>query len=226
MTVALMMNIGDVASAIASPTGQPYVYVLQQTTDSYGATMTLTVVVAIIMTCSGINQVTTSSRQLFAFARDQGLPFSNFLGKVNQGSALPVNSVVVSLIVAVLLSLIIIGSNEALSQLITLSLTGLISSYFVAIACILHRRTRGATPLPPSRFNLGWWGNVVNSLALAWLSIAFVMMFFPATPKPSPADMNWSVVIYSVVVLFALGYYRFIARYKYKGPVAVVRKDI
>jgi choline transport protein len=33
-----------------------------------------------------INQVTTTSRQLWSFARDGGLPWSNFLSRVQPGA--------------------------------------------------------------------------------------------------------------------------------------------
>lgn len=88
MTITLMFTIGDVSVALASPTGQPYVAVLLTATNSLGATVTLTVVVAILMVFCAVNQVTTSSRQLFAFARDGGLPFSPFLGHVSIFSSL------------------------------------------------------------------------------------------------------------------------------------------
>jgi choline transport protein len=82
MTVTFMFTIGNVDEALATPTLQPYVAVLQNATRSRGATITLTVVVAIMMVFCAVNQVTTSSRQLFAFARDGGLPFSKFLSHV------------------------------------------------------------------------------------------------------------------------------------------------
>ena len=83
MTVTLMFTLGDVQAVLASPTGQPYVGVIQNATQSYAGTVTLTAVVAILMVACGVNQITTSSRQLFAFARDKGLPFSDFLGHVS-----------------------------------------------------------------------------------------------------------------------------------------------
>ena len=80
--VTLMCNVGDVANALSSPTGQPYVAILLAATGSLRLTMFFTALVGILVVFATINQVTTSSRQLFAFARDQGLPYSNFLAKV------------------------------------------------------------------------------------------------------------------------------------------------
>jgi choline transport protein len=84
MTVTLMFMLGDLQAALQSPTGQPYVEVLQNATQSQAGTIVLTLIVAIMMVFCGINQVTTTSRQLFAFARDGGLPFSKFLSQVSE----------------------------------------------------------------------------------------------------------------------------------------------
>ncbi|KAF4555281.1 Amino acid permease-like protein 13 [Elsinoe fawcettii] len=226
MTVTLMMNLGDVSAALASSTGQPYVYVLQQATRSYVATCVLTSVVAVLLVSCAINQVTTSSRQLFAFARDGGLPFSDFLGHVTPGLDIPLNAILVTLGFTCILSFIVIGSSTALANITTLSLTGLISSYAIAIGCFFAKRVKGE-PLPKSRFKLpsplGWATNII---ALCWLSLTFVMMFFPAGPNPDAQGMNWSILIFGTVVGFSLVYYRLAARGRYVGPVEYVRKDL
>jgi len=83
MTISLMFTIGNVDAAISNPTGQPYVWVLLNATRSRGATIVLTTVMALLFLFNTINTVTTSSRQIFAFARDNGLPFSEFLSYVS-----------------------------------------------------------------------------------------------------------------------------------------------
>ena len=76
---------------------------------------------------------------------------------------------------------------------------------------------------PASKFSLGVWGYFVNVSAMCFLALAFVFLFFPATPRPAPVDMNWGVLIYGCFVLFALGYYFLKGRYEYEGPVHYVR---
>jgi amino acid transporter len=83
MTIALMFTIGNVEEVLSTPTGQPYVQVLLNATESRGATIVLTAMMALLLLFCAINQVTTSSRQLFAFARDHGLPYSEFLSYVS-----------------------------------------------------------------------------------------------------------------------------------------------
>jgi choline transport protein len=83
MTITFMATVGDVDAALSSRTGQPYIEVILNATKSRGATIVMTVILALLLLFCAINQVTTSSRQLFAFARDNGLPYSTFLSKVS-----------------------------------------------------------------------------------------------------------------------------------------------
>jgi hypothetical protein len=130
----------------------------------------------------------------------------------------------VTLIFTVLVSLIIIGSTIPFFIVTSLVSVGLTSSYFIAIACILYKRIKGET-LPPSRFSLGRAGLPVNIIAVLFLLLAYVMLFFPAAPHPNAAGMNWTILIYGSTIIFSLAYYYLYARYKYVGPVTYVRKD-
>lgn len=190
-----------------------------------------------------MNQVTTSSRQIFAFARyvhwtaclishcdsadicgcrDKGLPFHAFLSRVRPGSGVPANSVYVTLIVTCLIALIIIGSTTAFNIILSVSATGLFTSYLVVIACILTKRLRGEA-FPASRFSLGKLGAPINIAAICFLAFAFVFLFFPAVPSPDAASMNWASLIYGAVILFAGFWYLVRGRHQYDGPVSYVR---
>ncbi|KAF7846234.1 hypothetical protein BT93_L4792 [Corymbia citriodora subsp. variegata] len=212
MTITLMLNLGDVATALASPTGQPYVQVLLDVTGSKGAAITLTALVCVLLLVCTVNGVTTSSRQLFAFA-------------LRPGWDIPVNAVLVTMAITSILSLIIIGSSVAFSVLMSLSLPGLLSSYWIVITVIFAKRFR-KEPFPKSQFNLGRFGWLANGIALAWLTLVYVMMFFPSAPYPDVAGMNWSVLIYCCVIVCFGTFYYFKARHRYAGPVALVKQDI
>lgn len=225
MTVTIMTTLGDLSTDLATNTGQVYVQVLLNATQSRVGTSILTAVMAILLLFCAVNNVTTSSRQLFAFSRDKGLPFSKWLSTVPDGWDIPVNAVMTTLLFTTLLSLIIIGSPIAFNVITSLTQVGLISSYIIAISCMAVRRFSGR-PLLPSRFNLGKAGLFVNCAALTFLSVAYVFLFFPAAPHPTPAAMNWSCLIYAVVLMISLLYYFFIGRHTYEGPVEYVRKDV
>ncbi|KAF2768363.1 amino acid transporter [Teratosphaeria nubilosa] len=225
MIVTLVFCLGDYDDAISSPTGQPYVYMVQNATGSKAATIVLTLVMFLLLTACAVNNVTTSSRQLWSFARDGGLPFSRWLSRVRPGWDIPVNAVFVSACITVILTCIVIGSSTAYAVLLTLVISGLLSSYIICISCALWKRL-AKQPFPPSRFSLGKAGNIINIVALAFLILAWLFQFFPSAPNPTAESMNWCVLIYGAVIIFFSIYYVARARHRYEGPVAMVRKDL
>jgi hypothetical protein len=75
--------IGDIGEALAHTTGYPFIYVFQNATDSIGGTTGFVSVILILLVMITISALASSSRQMFAFARDDGLPFSKWLGTVS-----------------------------------------------------------------------------------------------------------------------------------------------
>lgn len=83
MTVTIMSNLGsDVSAVLSTKFGQPWIQVLYNATGSKAGTSVMVAVVWVLLLFCSVNQVTTTSRQLFAFARDRGVPFSPFLAYV------------------------------------------------------------------------------------------------------------------------------------------------
>ncbi|RDK46902.1 amino acid permease [Aspergillus phoenicis ATCC 13157] len=225
MIVTLCFTLGDVNNILQSPTGFPFIQIFYNTTRSYAAANTMTAILIITLTASTITEVATASRQLWSFARDQGLPFSSFFAYVTPGWNIPLNSVLVSLVVTALLSLINIGSNLALNAVISLTITSLMSAYILSIGCVLLKRLRGEK-LPPRRWSLGRFGMTINIASLAFLFPIFVFSFFPLTKTVDAHSMNWSIVMYMAMVSFASVYYYFWGRYQFIAPVALVKRDI
>lgn len=72
MIITLVSGISsqtDLDDIISDPTGQPWVALVRKVTGSKGGTIALIVLVTFQFTFTAINEVTTSSRQLWAFAR-------------------------------------------------------------------------------------------------------------------------------------------------------------
>ncbi|KAH7125533.1 amino acid/polyamine transporter I [Dendryphion nanum] len=224
MTVTIMSTLGnDIPALLATPFGQPWIQSLLNATESRVATSIMTALLCVCLVFCAINTTLTVSRQLFAFARDNGLPFSSFIAQVHPRWDVPVNATLVTLLFTTLLSLIIIGSSIAFNVITSLGQVGLISSYLIAIGCIFTKRLR-REPLLPSRFSLGKAGIVVNGIALSFLSVAFAFSFFPVAPNPTPQGMNWSSLIFGFILAFSLGYYWVTGRHTYVGPVEFVKQ--
>ncbi len=82
MAVTLIFTLGDVNSIMSTVTNQPFIQVFYNATNSYGATNAMTSIVIILWVSCCISEVATASRQIWSFARDRGLPGSQWLSQV------------------------------------------------------------------------------------------------------------------------------------------------
>lgn len=85
MLVAFCFCLGDITQVLDSPVaknGFPFIQVFVNATNSVVGATVMTSILVILSTFCCITNIATASRQLFAFARDQGLPFSKFFAHV------------------------------------------------------------------------------------------------------------------------------------------------
>jgi len=222
MVITYCFCIGNLEEVISSPTGQPFMQVFYNSTQSVSSATAMASILVVMIAFSNLTMVSTSSRQLFAFARDHAVPFSPWFSEVPAGWDVPINAILTTFLISSLLSLINIGSAVALNSITSLATTGLLSSYMVSIGCMIWRRCT-KSPLLPSKFSLGRWGLAINIISEAFLVLIFVLAFMPGNPNPTASQMNWSILIYGVVALSSLVYYVFRGTHRYEGPVAYVR---
>ncbi|KAG7416715.1 putative amino-acid permease [Fusarium oxysporum f. sp. raphani] len=223
MVITYCFCIGNLEEVITSPTGQPFMQVFYNTTQSVSSATAMASILVVMIAFSNVTMVSTSSRQLFAFARDHAVPFSPWFSEVPAGWDVPINAILTTFLISSLLSLINIGSAVALNSITSLATTGLLSSYMVSIGCMIWRRCT-KSPLLPSKFSLGRWGLAINIVSEVFLVVTFVLAFMPGNPNPTALQMNWSILIYGAVALSSLVYYVFHGTHRYEGPVAYVRR--
>lgn len=89
MLVTYCFCLGDVEEILGTHTGYPFIQVFYNVTNSLGGASAMTAILITLTVCGCISNVATASRQLFAFARDGGLPFSPFLAQVSSSSLPP-----------------------------------------------------------------------------------------------------------------------------------------
>ncbi|KAK0309225.1 hypothetical protein LTR01_004332 [Friedmanniomyces endolithicus] len=214
MVITMCFTLGDTTSILATPTGYPFIQVFFNATNSYPATNTMTAIVVIVFISAVISEIATSSRQLWSFARDGGLPFSRWISKINHNANIPLNAVLVSLGITVLVSLINLGSTVALNAINSVTISALMSSYILTISCVVYRRLSGQ-PLPSRRWSLGRAGMPINIAALVFLTPLFVFAFFPLATPVTPASMNWGIAMFGGVIVLATIYYAVEGRKSY-----------
>jgi choline transport protein len=118
-----------------------------------------------------------------------------------------------------------IGSSEVLGIVLSMFNSALLISYAISIVVFLIRRLQGHLT-QHARFSLGKWGTIINVLALAWIAPFIVFSFFPIAPKPTPATMNWDIVMVGGTLIWATGYYAIWGRKTYTPPTKSIQDII
>ncbi|KAF2126150.1 amino acid transporter [Dothidotthia symphoricarpi CBS 119687] len=219
--ISFMFMITDVDAALNDVTGYPHMWVFGQAV-SPGGVVALNTIPTILIFAGTLVYNLSTSRQTWAFARDQGLPFSEWIGRVNPKLQVPANSVTITTIITIALSFINIGSDVAFNAIISLNVVSLMITYVVSIGCVLYRRIRQPELLPSCQWSLGRWGIPVNIMGVLYSFHAFFWCFWPEGTPVAAETFNWAVVMFLGVAALSMVDYAFRGRKYYKGPVVLV----
>ncbi|KAK5696056.1 hypothetical protein LTR97_008476 [Elasticomyces elasticus] len=215
--ITMIFCLGDQEEVLSNPLQTPFLIVFTNSTKSKGAAVALTVPIIVCFMSALINEVATASRQLWSFSRDGGVPLAAYLANVHDAEV-PRRAVWTTVGMALALCFVNFGPAVGFNAIISLTNVALLFSYLITISSVIWRRLAG-TPLPKERFSLGSAGLPIN--ILAWLCIAplTALSVFPSVVNPTPALMNWAIVLFSGVILFAGGYYAVSGRKRFDPPM-------
>ena len=164
--------------------------------------------------------------------------------QVDKQTTVPVWSIAVTTVISCLLALINIGSSTAFNDVISMSVSGLYTSYLICASLLLYRRLTGGftstfDPSSSSPPGLGYssdaplvWGpwhipgifGIINNIfACIYLTIILFFCFWPPVTPVVASTMNYTVVVTGGVVILSFFYYIFWARHEWKGPVVEVQ---
>ncbi|KAG4030484.1 hypothetical protein MFRU_012g02170 [Monilinia fructicola] len=218
--VTMFFCIGPLDAAIASPA--PYL-VLFRNTGSVALSTVLTAILLILIFSGNITALATTSRELWAFSRDNGFPFSTWISQMNHKRNAPCNAIYLTSIVAVFLCLINLGSSFAFETVISLSILAFLSTYMISIGCVLLKRMMGE-PLPPARWSLGRYGVAINAFAFVYSGFVMIWSCFPSALPATVENSNWAPAVWAAVILVASVIYLVYGRKNYTPPVASVEE--
>ncbi|KAK3072457.1 hypothetical protein LTR53_006784 [Teratosphaeriaceae sp. CCFEE 6253] len=218
--ITMIFCLGDQEEVLSNPLQTPFLIVFNNSTKSKAGAVGLTVPIIICFISALINEVATASRQLWSFARDGGFPFASYLDHAADrfpvhDAEVPRRAVWTTVTMALALCLVNFGPAIGFNAIISLTNIALLSSYLITISCVIWRRM-ASKPLPRERFSLGSFGLPIN--IVAWLCVAAltVLSVFPPVINPTPAYMNWAIVIFSAIIIFASGFYAVAGRKQYE----------
>jgi amino acid transporter len=111
-----------------------------------------------------------------------------------------------------------------LGILLSIFVSALIASYAITIGCMLLHRLQNRK-LPYARYSLRW-GVAINIVALLYIAPIFIFSFFPSTSTPTPATMNWAVVMVAGPIILVTSCYIVWGRKSYTPPEETVEDYI
>ncbi|KAF5093414.1 hypothetical protein D0Z00_004077 [Geotrichum galactomycetum] len=214
--VAATMNT-DIAATLSTTTGQPLAQVYYDVMGKNWA-LGIMAVLGILQWFMGLSVLIAGSRQVWAFSRDDALPFSNLLKVVNYKLGVPIRAVWFMVIISVIIGLLTIIDSAATLALFSLAAA---SNSLAWLLPIFARSFFNVDTFKPGPFYMGdITSRAVGIFASLYLMfVIFVLTMMPSEgPNPTPQNMNYTCVINGFVWFGCMLYYFLFARKWFEGP--------
>ncbi|RAO73777.1 uncharacterized protein BHQ10_009789 [Talaromyces amestolkiae] len=214
--VTLCFCIGDIASTANTSTGSPVLQIFYDSTGSKVGACFMASMIVVIMFVSTISLVADGSRSLYAFARDQGLPFSGTLSKVDRKKHIPIYAVVVTVVVQMAFNSIYFGTVTGFNTVVSIATTGFYASYALALLARLLGHFFREKIVFSGAYSLSLPISLsANLIGFLFLLFAFISFNFPSEAPVNEETMNYTsaaigvIGLLSLVTWFTTGYKHF-----------------
>jgi len=212
----LLFVAKDLDNVISSTAG-PMLQIFYDATSNKAGSVCLLVFPLVCLLFAAVSIMTTSSRMVYAFARDGGLPASRFFSKVNGRLQVPLHALWLTTILVIIFGCIFLGSSSAFNAIVSASVVALGVTYAIppAINCL-----RGRRMLPASRpFILpNWLGWTCNLIGIAYVILTTVLFMFPPVKQVTASNMNYCVAAFAIVLIISTIQWFVDGRKNYTGP--------
>lgn len=206
LLLALVLAIKDINQVLHSvdAAGQPVPAVIAILSQALGdrAGSALSAIAALAMWFCGLSCVTSCSRTVYAFARDNGLPFSSLWRRVSASHGTPDAAIWSS----VLLAFGALVYSGAYSVVTSISVVTFYISYLIPI----YLGTRIPGWQKDAVWSLNKYSRPVGYLGLLWGFFIFIVLVLP------PNELAGKTLAALMFILAVLYFAR--ARHQYEGP--------
>ncbi|KAJ9493066.1 hypothetical protein VN97_g139 [Penicillium thymicola] len=213
--IVLLFVAGDINKIIDSA-ATPLLAIMTNATSNNAGAICLLIFPLVCAQFAAIAIMTTSSRMIYAFARDGGLPASPFFSRVHPKLNVPLNSLYLNLGLITIFGCIFLGSSSAFNAIVSASVVLLGISYGIPIAV---NCCRGRTMLPERSFVLpeivGW---TVNLVSLAYITLTTILFLFPPELPATGSNMNYCVAAFGIVFIISVIQWIVDGRKNFVGP--------
>ncbi|KAG0245024.1 hypothetical protein BGX31_008117 [Mortierella sp. GBA43] len=210
--VGVTFCVQDFDSQIVNP--KVGVALSQMFLDSAGETWAI-ILIAVILGAQffcGSALTLSSSRMVYAFARDGALPFSKQLHRLDKDKS-PVTAVWFNIAFCLILGLPFIWSEAAFSAIVSVNTIASSISYLIPILCriVLARHT-----FEPGPFHLGRFSIPIGIISTLWILITSALFLCPTKAPVTAENMNYASVPFVVVIGLCVLYFAIWGRHWFK----------
>ncbi|PHH64140.1 hypothetical protein CDD82_1804 [Ophiocordyceps australis] len=211
--IPLVFVLPDIQTLIAS--GQPVPLIIKDAVGSSGSAFGLLVPLLLLAFICGVGCTTAASRTTWAFARDGAIPGSKWWMKVNRKLDVPLNAMLLSSAVQLILGLINFGSSAAFNAFTGVGVICLTASYATPIAISLWS---GRKEVRTGQFYLGPIGILCNIVAIAWSLLALPLFCMPSVVPATASTVNYAPVVFVIAMGISAIWYWAWGHKNYAGP--------
>jgi amino acid transporter len=194
-SLAVTLAIPDMDAVTSGSVADPVYYVLESALGA-GAVRPILILFVIGFLASFLALQASASRVIWSFARDNALPASSALARLNVSQAQPVVAIVVTAVIGSFVYLI--SATDIYSVLVTFTAGGYYLAFLFPLVGSVVSRLRGTWV--PGPWNLGRAGTPVTLLATGWVAFEFVNIVWPRTVS-THWYLNWAFFVAMGVVM-------------------------
>ncbi len=219
MLVFVTLAIKDLGATAAA--GNSFIFIFEQALGTAFGRVVLWVVTVAMWFC-GLSCVTSTSRMIFAFSRDGGMPVSRVWKQVSRKYRTPAAAVWLAALLSFLLPCLILllvaarprelDFSKLYPAVTGISTIGLYLSYGIPLGLKVLAVSRGVWRSSANGpWHLGNWSGLVNWVALTW--IAFISVLFVLPPNQLTGYIFGGTLVGLAI------YYMLAVRNRFRGPV-------
>ncbi|WVF66869.1 hypothetical protein IAT40_001612 [Kwoniella sp. CBS 6097] len=220
--ILLLVSVSPEDASTVRAHGFPFGYILTKAISEHGAIAVCSLMI-VVLHLQVLAQLQASSRFVFALARDNAMPFSNWIRRTNAAkNPIFANWLVVALCVP--FASMTLGSRAALySVLAVTACTMSYVGYIVPVGLYLfsgkNLQSEGRTT-----WSLRKWSKPVAVIGLLYGTLLIIAQTFPGSRPVTAATMSWSpVIIVGTMILCFITWKSYGDRH-YSGPIRAVTK--
>ncbi|KAH7150664.1 amino acid/polyamine transporter I [Fusarium sp. MPI-SDFR-AT-0072] len=218
--LVMLFCLVDFDTVVSSPSGMPLIELILQATKSRAAACIISSMLAACFVNAMVAGMASVSRLVYAMARDKGMPYHEFFGRVDAKLGVPVRALLFVYCFNLLFGLLYLGPAVAFNAYIASCTIFLNISYALPIIVLLlrGRRILATFQTADTPWQLGKHrGLILNWISVLYVSVATVFFCFPPSLPATGNYMNYVSAVIGIFLILFVTHWTLYGK-KFEGP--------